>query len=442
MSANPDVSATLDGQALYSVARQVLAGGVTATHRLNPALGRPFYASRGAGAYVWDERDRRYVDLATSFGASLLGHGHPRIVAAVQEALDAGLLCSFETSHQLRVAQQIVDLIPSAELVRFTNSGTEATSYALRTARVFTGRTKVIKFEGHFHGYSDQLAYSAWPPLAEAGAADHPLVRPETAGIPEHVADDVIVLPWNDVPALAAAIAAFPRQVAAVIMEPINYNAGTLMPAPGYLEAVRELTRSHGIVLIFDEILSGFRTGPGCAQGTLGVTPDLTTLGKAFGGGTALCAYVGRRDVMDSIAPTGPAVHTGTYNAHLIPILATGAFLELAAEPTFWTDLAALGDHFYPRLQAAFDRAGLPVLVQAQGARFSLLFGLESAPTSYREAIAVDRELERLFYAAALERGVYMHFAWHHGFSAVHTIADLDGALEALEDAAAAVARA
>ena len=432
----------VSGQDLYDSALRVLAGGVTATHRINPVLGRPFFATRGEGAYVYDENDRRYLDLATSFGASLLGHGHPAIVAAVQRALDLGILCSFETPHQQQVARRIVELIPSADLVRFTNSGTEATWYALRTARVFTGRRKVIKFEGHFHGYNDQLAYSAWPPLAEAGPPDRPATIAETAGIPTHPKDDVIVLPWNDADALASAIAAHPDDVAAVIMEPINYNSGTLMPQAGYLERVREITRQAGVVLIFDEILSGFRTGPGCVQETLGVTPDITTLGKAFGGGTALCAYVGRREVMEAIAPIGTAVHTGTYNGHLIPILAVGAFLELAAEPGFWQNLAELEEYFYPRLQETFDRHGVPVQVQAQGARFSLLFGLTEPARSYREAARADRDLERRFYAAAMEREVYFHFAWHHGFSAVHTRSDLADGLAAIDDAARSIARA
>jgi glutamate-1-semialdehyde 2,1-aminomutase len=224
-------------------------------------------------------------------------------------------------------------------------------------------------------------------------------------------------------------------------MEPVNYNAGTIVPTAGYLEAARALTARHGVLLIFDEILSGFRTGPGCIQGTFGVVPDLCTLGKALGGGTALSAFVGRRGVMEAVAPSGPAVHSGTFNAHLIPILAAGAFLELIAEPAFWSDLASLEDVFYTGLRDAFARAGLPVWVQALGARFSLLFGLEREPTSYREAARFDRELARRFYAAALEAGVYFHYAWHHGFSALHTREDLARGLDAIETAARRVAR-
>jgi glutamate-1-semialdehyde 2,1-aminomutase len=428
------------GAELYASALEAIAGGVTAAHRWNPVLGRPFFATRGEGAHVWDESGRRYLDLNTSFGASLLGHRHPAIVAAVERALEIGILCSFETPWQQETARKVQELVPSAERVRFTGSGTEATFYAIRVARTFTGRDLVVKFEGHFHGYSDQLAFSAWPALAEAGPADHPATVPESAGIPRRMASDILVAPWNDTGALESLLAAHRGQVAAVIMEPINYNSGTLLPAPGYLEAVRGLADREGVVLIFDEILSGFRTGPDCAQGLYGVTPDLTTLGKAFGGGTPLCAYVGRNDILSTIAPIGPAVHTGTYNGHLFAILAAGAFLDLAADPAFWVHLEALGAAFYPGLQEAFDRAGVPCRVQAKGARFSLLFGLREPATSYREAVLADRELERRFYGAALERGVYFHTSWHHGFSIAHTREDLADALDAIEDAARAVA--
>jgi glutamate-1-semialdehyde 2,1-aminomutase len=231
-------------------------------------------------------------------------------------------------------------------------------------------------------------------------------------------------------------------EIAAVIMEPINYNSGTIRPAPGYLEAARRLTRDAGVVLIFDEILSGFRTGPGCAQGFYGVTPDLCTLGKALGGGTVLSAFAGRREVMDAVAPRGGAVHSGTFNAHLIPILAAHAFLEEIARPTFWSHLEQVDTALYAGLRDAFKRAGVPVWVQGLGARFSLLFGLDEEPRSYRQAARQDGELARRFYAAALEEGVYFHVGWHHGISVQHTMADVDEALERIGRAARRVARA
>ena len=426
---------------LYQQAQQHLAGGVSAAARIHASLGRPLMVARGEGGRLWDVDGRVYVDLHTSSGASLMGHGHPAVRRAVQQALELGIVCAHETPYQGEVARKISALVPSAELVRFTSSGTETTWHAIRTARAHTGRWKVVKFEGHFHGYHDYLGWSSWPPLDQAGPETEPTPFAESGGIPPQLRELVIVLPWNDAGALDRTIRRHRDEIAAVIMEPINYNAGTILPAPGYLEAARQLTREAGIVLIFDEILSGFRTGPSCAQGHFRVTPDMCTLGKALGGGTVLSAFAGRRDVMAAVAPTGRAVHSGTFNAHLIPILAANAFLDEIVRPEFWAHLAELDSALYSGMREAFKRAGLPVWVQALGARFSLLFGLDAEPTSYRQAARFDRELARRFYAAAVEEGVYFHYGWHHGLSAMHTTADIEQALEGIEVAARRVAR-
>ena len=426
---------------LYAAAQAHLPGGVSAAARVHASLGRPFLTARGEGAWVYDADGKAYVDMNTSNGASLLGHGHPAVKRAIQHALDMGLLCAHETEYQAEVARKLCEMVPCAEKVRFSGSGTETTWYAIRTARAFTGKRKIVKFEGHFHGYNDYLGYSAWPPPEAAGLAESPLPVVETAGIPPEVQELVIVLPWNDAAVLERTLQRHGRDIAAVIMEPINYNAGTIRPLPGYLEAARDLARASDVLLIFDEILSGFRTGPDCAQGFLGVTPDLCTLGKALGGGTPLSAFVGRAEIMDAVSPRGTAAHSGTFNAHLIPILAADAFLGEIARPEFWTNLREHEDFFYPALREVFRRAGLPVWVAALGARFSLLFGLEHEPRDYRQAAAYDRDLARRFFGAALDAGVYFHSAWHHGMSALHTRADLDRALEGIETAARRVAR-
>jgi glutamate-1-semialdehyde 2,1-aminomutase len=249
------------------------------------------------------------------------------------------------------------------------------------------------------------------------------------------------VVRWNDLAALERALEAHAGTVAAVIMEPVNYNSGTLLPQPGYLERVRELTHEQGVVLIFDEILSGFRTGPGGMQAYFGVTPDLCTLGKALGGGLPLSAFGGRREVMQAVAPLGKAVHSGTFNAHLVPILAAKAFLETVSEPSFYPRLEAAHAGFYAELRGVFQRAGLPVWVGALGARFSLLFGLEQQPSGYAESAAWDREMATRFFGFAMEEGVYFHFAWHHGLSAAHGPAEIGQALEGIERAARRTAR-
>lgn len=430
-----------EAERLFRLAQNHLPGGVTAAARVHPALGRPFMTARGDGARLHDVDGRVYIDFFQSSGASLLGHGHPAVRRAVQQALELGIVCAHETPYQAEVARKIGQAVPCAELVRFTNSGTETTWHAIRTARAYTGRSKVVKFEGHFHGYNDYLGYSSWPALDQAGPEAEPAVVAESGGIPAELRQFVIVLPWNDADALERTIRRRGADIAAVIMEPVNYNSGTILPEPGYLEAARRLTRDAGIVLIFDEILSGFRTGPSCAQGYLGVTPDMCTLGKALGGGTVLSAFAGRREVMDAVAPRGTAVHSGTFNAHLIPILASNAFMDEIARPEFWSHLERLEAPLYAGLREAFKRAGLPVWVQTLGARFSLLFGLDEAPRRYRQAARFDRELAHRFYAAAIEEGVFFHAGWHHGISAMHTAADIEEGLEKIEAAARRVAR-
>jgi glutamate-1-semialdehyde 2,1-aminomutase len=431
------ISRATEAERIYQAAQSHLAGGVSAAARIHGSLGMPFMTARGEGGWVYDVDGNAYLDLNTSNGATLLGHGHPAVRLAIEQALDMGILCAHETPYQSEVARKISSLVPCAELVRFSGSGTETTWHAIRTARAYTGKDKVVKFEGHFHGYNDYLGYSAWPPLEHAEVATP---YPESAGIPDVLRELLFVLPWNDVDAVERTLRVHGDEIAAVIMEPINYNSGTLLPARGYLEAVRELTREHNVVLIFDEILSGFRTGASCAQGYLGVTPDLCTLGKALGGGTALSAFAGRREVMNAVTPLGSAVHSGTFNAHLIPILAANAFLDEVAQPAFWSNLEQLEDVLYPGLRQAFEAAGLPVWVQAVGARFSLLFGLDEEPTTYRAAARYDRDMATRFFGAALEEGVYFHSAWHHGLCAMHTPEDVATALERIEAAARKVA--
>jgi glutamate-1-semialdehyde 2,1-aminomutase len=429
-------AATPEADRLFERAQRHLPGGVSAAARINAAIGRPVFIASGDGAWLTDVDGRRFIDLETSFGAALLGQGHPRIREAVAAALSMGVLCGHETGHQAILAERLASLVPSAELVRFTGSGTETTWHAARIARAFTGRQRVVKFEGHFHGFSDALGYNFWPPTSPVG--DHGLLptRPESAGTPEADQAAVLVLPWNDLDALERVFERLGDEIAAVIMEPINIDSGTIAPRPGYLEAARRLTAERGAVLVFDEILTGFRTNPGGAQVETGVTPDLTTLGKALGGGTPLSAVVGRREVMSVVAPLGPAVHSGTFMAHPMMVLAGLAFLDVIDEPGFYPNLLARSARFVDGLRSTLAAAGLSVRVQAYGPRFSLLFGIDGEPRNYADVAGADRATERRFYAAALDEGVYLHHGWHHGISAVHDDAVLDEALDRLDRAA------
>lgn len=422
---------------LAARAERVMPGGVSAAARLHPSLGRAFLTASGDGAFVTDVDGRRYIDLETSFGATLLGHGHPSVRAAVERGLDLGVLCGHDGPYQTELASRLIDAIPSAESVRFTGSGTETTWHAARIARAYTGRDLVVKFEGHFHGFNDTLGFNFWPQPGPGGDPSRPTLVPESAGIPVADQELIRVLPWNDLPALEGLLAAEGERIAAVVMEPVNIDSGTIHPGPGYLAGVRRLTREHGVALIFDEILSGFRTNVGGAQADHGITPDLSTIGKAMGGGLALSAVVGSADIMGVVSPLGPAVHSGTFQAHLLPILAGLAFMDVVEEPDFYPTLEAHAAPFVDELQARLEAAGLAVRIQRYGPRFSLLFGIDAEPVNYRDVAMADRETELAFYGHALAEGVYLSYAWHHGISAAHSDAVLEETLDRLGRAAA-----
>lgn len=428
---------------LYERARQVLPGGVTAAARANPALGEPFYVERAEGPFLFGVDGRRFVETCMSNGATLLGHAHPKVAEAIRRAVDLGLACAYDGEVQVSLAERLVAQIPSFEMVRFTTSGTEATFYAIRIARAYTGRSRVLKFEGQFHGFNDPLAFSFWPSAADGGPASAPIARPETDGLPPNAVDQILVAPFNDADAFRQLMTSHGDGLAAVIMEPIGYDAGVIMPDRAFLDLVRAETKRRGIVLIFDEVLSGYRTGPDCAQGFLGVTPDFTVLGKAIGGGVPLSVIGGRRDLMSIVSPLGRAVHTGTYNAHLIPILAAHAFLDVVGEPGFYDHLLGIHARFYAGLQRAFDDAGLPVRVQGIGARCGIYFGLDPKVevTNWRQASKMDQTMMNRFCREMYQRDIYVNPAWHHGLCAMHTEALVDQIVEAAAESARAVAR-
>jgi glutamate-1-semialdehyde 2,1-aminomutase len=302
----------------------------------------------------------------------------------------------------------------------------------------------VVKFEGHYHGVNDTLGFSHWPKLAKAGPADRPRAVADSAGIPPPSADLIPILPFNDVVALEDTLRARGEEIAAVIMEPINYDSCGLVPTAAFLQAVRGLTRELGIVLIFDEILSGFRCGPGSAtqvwDGHESIVPDMTCLGKSVGGGMPLSVFMGRRDIMETCTPVGPALHSGTYNAHLTLILAAHAFLDVVTQEGFYHHLNALGDRLYRGIREIMERRGIPCWVQGAGARFGLLFGLEEEPRNYRDVAKQDLAMADRFHVACLERGLYLaQGSPHHGYSAAHTMEDIAFTLDAMDRAAASL---
>ena len=419
----------------YERAQTFLPGGVTATARGNRALGRPLYVKGGDGATLCDLDGVNYVDMCMSHGASLLGHNHAAIKRAVQSALDIGIVCAAETVHNAGLAQQIAAMVPCAEMARFAGSGSETIMHGLRLARAATGRSKIMKFEGHFHGYSDMLNFSVAPPLDKAGPAEQPTPYPESAGIPPQTAQHLVVLPFNDFERLEAAFARDGRQAAVLFMEPINYDSGCIIPAPGFVARCRELCDAYGVLLFFDEVLTAFRMGTSCAQGYLGVIPDLCVLGKALGGGMPISALVGKRDVMLTLRPVGDSEMSGTYLAHPTAVLAARAALNEYSQAGFYDRLNARGESFYRSLQGLIDKSGVPVRVQHVGPRFGIYFGIEAPVMNYRDAARQDRAMLLTFLRGCIQRGAYFAVSPHHGFSAAHSESDLGKVLEAMNGA-------
>jgi glutamate-1-semialdehyde 2,1-aminomutase len=426
-------------QEQYQRACQSLAGGVSSSTRVNKALGHPLYFERAAGCRLWDLDGKEYLDLCCSHGATLLGHGDPRVRQALENALERGAPCSYENEQQTALAEQLCAIVPCCERVRFTCSGTDATMHCLRLARAYTGRTKLLKFEGNFHGYHDQVMFAISTPANRLGPEAQPALYPGSTGLAAGLAEQLVVVPYNRPDLLEEAFRQHGDELAAVIGEPIYYNAGCIVPSRDFLEALQRLTRRHGTLLIFDEVLSAFRMRPGGAQEYLGVTPDLCTLGKAVGGGQPLSVFGGRREIMDRLMPTGACQHSGTYNGHPLGIAAARAAVTAYCEPGFYEHIHAVAHKLYDGLNALFARSGIAGSVQGLGARFGIYFGLAGVPRSYRDVVGHQREQMLRFVRAAIEQGVYFHdyggAACHHGFCAAMTLADVDEALRRLEPA-------
>jgi glutamate-1-semialdehyde 2,1-aminomutase len=425
----------------YRRACDSLAGGVSASTRLNRALGHPLLIDRADGCRIWDLDGRESIDLCCSHGATLLGHGDPRVRRAVEQVLARGAACSYENELHTELARLLCETVPCCERVRFTGSGTEATLHCLRLARAFTGRTRLLKFEGNFHGYHDQVMYAIGTPADRLGPVEAPAPYPGSSGLPAGLEHNLVLVPYNDAELLEEAFRRHGHELAAVICEPVYYNAGCIVPTAEFLAALRRLTRAHDVLLVFDEVLSAFRMAPGGAQEYLGVTPDLCTLGKAVGGGFPLSVFGGRKDVMDRLMPTGDCQHSGTYNGHPVAVAAGLAAVTAYRQPGFYDHIRAVAERLYGGLNALFEKHGVAARVEGLGARFGIYFGVPGPVRDYRDAVRHRREQMLRFVAAAIGRGVYFHdyggAACHHGFCAAMTHADVDEVLNRLDSAVA-----
>ena len=430
-------------EAQFERAQRSLAGGVSASTRVNRALGHPLYFDRAQGCRLWDLDGREYLDLCCSHGATLLGHGDPRVRAAVERVLDRGAACSYENELHAQLAELLCRTVPCCERVRFTGSGTEATMHCIRLARAYTGKPKLLKIEGNFHGYHDQVMFSIGTPADQLGPETDPTRFPGSTGIAPGLAEQLVLVPYNRPDLLEIAIRRHAHELAAVICEPIYFNAGCVLPTPEFLAALRGLTREHGVLLIFDEVLCAFRMCAGGAQEFLGVTPDLCTLGKAVGGGYPLSVFGGREEIMRRLMPQGDCQHSGTYNGHPVAVAAALAAVEEYLAPGFYDHINQLGRRLFAGLNESLARNGIVGRVQGLGARFGIFFGVADEVRNYRDAVQHHRQQMLRFVKAAIDRGVYFHdyggAACHHGFCAAMTMADVENALDRLDSALASL---
>jgi glutamate-1-semialdehyde 2,1-aminomutase len=415
---------------LFEQSQKVIPGGVNSPVRAFRSVGgTPRFFARGEGSRVWDADGKAYLDYVGSWGPLILGHADPDVVAAVREAAGLGLSFGAPTAVELEMAELLVNALPSLEKVRLVSSGTEATMSAIRLARGYTGRSKLIKFEGCYHGHGDAL-------LVKAGSGALTFGQPSSAGVPPEVTAHTLVLDYNDIDQVNRVFAEQGGEIACVIVEPVAGNMNLIPPAPGFLECLRENCTKHGAVLIFDEVMTGFRVGPQCAQGLYGVTPDLTTLGKVIGGGLPVGAFGGRAEIMDQLAPLGPVYQAGTLSGNPVAVTAGLVTLRKVLAPGFFDALAAKTRALVDGLAAAAHDAGIVFSAASVGGMFGVYFSARP-PASYAEVMACDKEAFNRFYHLMLLEGVYLApSAFEAGFvSMAHSEADIAATVAAARKA-------
>src|SRR5205823_3815637 len=395
-------SKTARSRALHEEAVAVMPGGNSRTTTFFDPY--PFYFQRGQGAHIWDADGVERLDFNNNYTSLVLGHAHGDVVKAVQGVAENGLSFPGPTEHEIRLAEAITRRMPSLESLRFTNSGTEATMNAVRAARAFTGRAKIAKFEGAYHGTHDWVLVSVAPDPSAAGNRRRPRPVLSSSGIPKEIGKQVIVLPWNDAEACAKIIAKEAANLAAVLVDPLLGIGGILPPVDGFLGQLRRATEQHGIVLIFDEVIS-FRVAPGGAQARYGIRPDLTTLGKIIGGGLPVGAFGGRRDIMQKIAPLGPVYQAGTLSGNPVAVAAGLATLKLVSQPGFQHRIESITQQLVTGLAAEARKAGVIFSAQSIGSMFGIYFR-DAPPRSFAEVMQCDRERFNRFFHAMLDHGV------------------------------------
>jgi glutamate-1-semialdehyde 2,1-aminomutase len=441
MAENTETRNRSQSERWFARAQQSLVEGVNSPSRGDTVYASgPIFLERGRGSHVWDADGNEYIDFMMSFGALIQGHAHPTLVKTVSEAIAEGSHFAAATSAEVEAAESFRRMVPSAEVVRFTNSGSEATMLALRLARAHTGRTKFLKFEGHYHGWYDPYLLNAHSHSPEQlGPVENPTRHPDSDGIPASIFDDVVLAPWNDVVTLEKILKQRGSELAAVITEPIMANMGCILPRDGYLRRLRELAHEYGALLILDEVVTGFRYSPGGCQEYYGVEPDISTFGKALGGGFPVGAVAGPRSILERMRWSDHMVlHYGTFNGHRLTMKVVAANLALLSPENTYSKLHAVGNAAIAGLHEVFQRHRLKALVQGFGPMFQIYFTAKDAIHDYRDYCNdVDTKLYSRFVHRLLDRGIYMtpSNGLHWIISTAHTEADVQRLLQAADQA-------
>ncbi len=414
-------------EALFERAQTRIPGGVNSPVRAFKAVGgTPRFMERSDGAYIFDADGNKYIDYVLSWGPMIMGHNHPQVRDAVVQTAQDGLSFGCPTEIEIELAERLCDLVPSLEQVRMTSSGTEATMSAIRLARGATGRDKIIKFEGCYHGHSDSL-------LIKAGSGALTFGVPSSPGVPDVLAQHTVTLPFNDLSALKEAFDQLGDEIACVITEPVTGNMNCILPEPGYLEGMRELCSEHGAILIFDEVMTGFRFGTHCAQGHLGIDPDLTCLGKVIGGGMPVGAFGGKKDIMAHISPLGPVYQAGTLSGNPVAMASGLTTMDIISQPNFYDDLFRHTTELCEGLQQVANEIGIPFTTNHMGSMFGFFFTEDEKVTQYPQVIGANVERFNKFFHLMLNEGVYLAPAsFEAGFmSSAHTDDDIADTIDA-----------
>ncbi|MEE9425567.1 MAG: glutamate-1-semialdehyde 2,1-aminomutase [Methylococcales bacterium] len=420
---------------LFQRAQKVIPGGVNSPVRAFKGVGgTPVFIEKAKAAYLFDVDGNQYIDYVGSWGPMIVGHAHPEIINTVHSASQNGLSFGAPTSIEIEMAEVLCGLVPSLEQVRMVSSGTEATMSAIRLARGYTGRDKIIKFEGCYHGHADAL-------LVKAGSGALTLGVPSSPGVPDCVAEQTITLTYNDIDGVRQAFTEMGDEIACVIVEPVAGNMNCVPPVSGFLEVLREVTTASGSILIFDEVMTGFRVALGGAQALYNVTPDLTTLGKVIGGGMPVGAFGGKQNIMQAIAPVGPVYQAGTLSGNPVAMAAGLKTLELISKPGFFTELSAKTDYLVDGIKESAAQANIEISTHAVGGMFGLFFTNETNVTRFEQVMACRQESFKQFFHAMLQAGVYLApSAYEAGFiSAAHTQEILDTTISAAATAFRAI---